>query len=138
MATDTAPKSPPATHGIGNRILFLRKDITYADGGTTVVIGTLPAGAVIIKAASGVNVSTAFNGNATNTLDIGYSTDSGTNNLATLLSLATATFVPLDEAVGEFYVASETIISAAVVSTAAASAGVGQIFIAFCENYQTA
>lgn len=137
MATDTAPKSPPAIHGAGLNVRFLRKDITYLDGGTTVVVGTLPAGALIIKAASGVNISTAFNGNSTNTLDVGYSTDSGTDNLATLLALGTATFVPLDEVVGDNYVASETIISAKVVSTASASAGVGQIVIAFVENYQT-
>jgi len=110
---------------------YLRKDITYANDGQTLVIGTIPGGACIIKAASGVNVSTAFNGGSTNTLDIGYSTDSGTDNLATLLALGTANFIPLDEVVGLNYVATDTIISCKVVSTAAASAGVGQIIIAY-------
>lgn len=136
MATDTA--------GTSARLLpfqavhYLRKDITYANDGQTVVVGVLPAGAVIIKAASGVNVSTAFNGGSTNTLDIGYSTDSGTNNLATLLALGTATFVPLDEAVGDNYIGtSDRTISAYVVSTATASAGVGQIIIAYIPAART-
>lgn len=133
MATGTAGGT--ARHGIQQVVRIIRKDFTYANDGTTLVIGKIPAGSVIIKAASGVQVSTAFNGNATNTLDVGYSDDTGTDNLATLLSLATATFVPLDEAVGDFYTGtSDRTISMKVTSTAAASAGVGQAFICFIEN----
>ena len=49
---------------------YLRAAITYADNGTTVSLGWVPDGAVIINA--GVNVYTAFNGDTTNTLNIGY------------------------------------------------------------------
>jgi len=137
MATDTA--------GTSARLLpfqavhYIRKDITYADDGDTVVVGVLPAGAVIIKAASGVNISTAFDGNSSNVLDIGYSTDSGTNNLATQLALGTATFVPLDEATGGNYMGATTdrTISALVTSTASATAGVGQIIIAYIPAART-
>lgn len=109
---------------------YLRKDITYSDNGKTIVIGKIPAGSVILKPASGVNVSTAFNGNATNTLDVGASDDSGTNNFATILALGTADFVPLD-VTGSYYVSAVTTVSMLVTSTASASAGVGQVVIAY-------
>jgi hypothetical protein len=135
MATNTAPKSPPARHFAAPVVQYIRRDITFADNGTTVIVGTLPAGAIILSPLSGVYVTTAFNGNATNTLDIGYSTDTGVNNLATLLALGSIAFVVLDEvATAGTLIASETIISAVVVSTAAASAGVASIVIAFVED----
>ena len=80
-------------------IHYLRKGITYADDGTTVDVGTIPAGSLILKPLSGVYVNTAFNGATTNTLDIGPSTDSGTNLWGTLLALGAIAHVPLDEAV---------------------------------------
>lgn len=132
---------PTGTQGTTARELpfqaihYIRKDFTYLNDGQTIVVGTIPAGAVIIKPMSGVSVTTAFNGGSTNTLDIGYSDDSGTNNLATLLALGTLAYVPLDEVIGDFYTgASDRIISAKVVSTATASAGVGQIIIAYVPN----
>lgn len=109
---------------------YLRRDITFADAGTTVDVGVLPAGAVMIKPMSGVMVNVAFNGNATNTLDIGPSTDSGTNLWMTIGSLASIAFVALDEAVS-MTVAVDTLVQAAVVSTAAASAGEGSIIICY-------
>lgn len=110
---------------------YLRKSIDYTMNGTTVTIGIVPAGALILKPASGVAVTTAFNGNSSNVLDVGASTDSGTNNLATQLALGTTTFVPLDEAVGDYLVASDTTIQALVTSTASASAGAAEVIIAF-------
>ena len=111
-------------------IHYLRKTITYADNGTTVTIGTIPAGAVLVKPISGVAVSVAFNGNTTNTLDIGPSTDSGTNLWMTVGALGSIAFVPLDEAVTNV-VSVDTVVQAAVVSTAGASAGSGEIIIAY-------
>ena len=135
MATNTAPKSPPARHFAAPVVHYLRRDISYTDNGSTVVVGTLPAGAIILSPISGVYVTTLFDGNATNTVDIGYSTDTGTNNLATALSLATVAFVILDEvATAGTLIASETIISALVTSTASAAAGVATIVIAFVED----
>lgn len=109
---------------------YLRKGITYSDAGTTVDVGTIPAGSLILKPLSGVAVNVAFNGDTTNTLDIGPSTDSGTNLWGTILALGTIAFVPLDEAV-TMLVSSDTLVQAAVVSTASASAGSGEIIIAY-------
>lgn len=114
-------------------IHYLRKTITYADNGTTVTIGTIPAGAVLVKPISGVAVSVAFNGNTTNTLDIGPSTDSGTNLWMTVGALGSIAFVPLDEAVTNV-VSVDTVVQAAVVSTAGASAGSAEIIIAYIPN----
>ena len=111
-------------------VQFLRKTITYLDDGKTVDIGTIPDGAVILKALSGVQVNVAFNGGTTNTLDIGPSTDSGTNLWATLLALGSIAFVPLDEAVS-FAISGDTLVQAKVVSTAGASAGSADIVIAY-------
>ena len=113
------------------QVHFLRKSISYTDNGSTLVIGTIPAGSLILKPASGVHVVTAFNGNSSNVLDIGASTDSGTNNFATQLSLATATFVPMDEAVGDFLVSVDTTVSMLVTSTASATAGAGEVVVCY-------
>ena len=135
MTTDTANLDPPARHFAAPVVQFLRYDISFsiADA-TTLTIGTIPAGSVIIKPMSGVNVSTVFNAGTNNYLDIGASTDSGTNNFATQLSLLTANFIPLDETVS-FFVSVETKIQALLtVSGTAATTGVGQIVIAYVED----
>lgn len=107
---------------------FLRKEITFADAGTTVTVGEIPAGSVILKPISGVNVSTAFNGDTTNTVDIGP--DDNSDLFGTDLALGAAGFVPLDEAVSQ-YVAGDTTIVADVVSTDGPTAGTAQIIIAY-------
>lgn len=111
-------------------IHYLRKGFSYADNGLTIDVGTIPAGALIVKPLSGAAVNVAFNGDTTNTLDIGPSTDSGTNLWATILALGTIAFVPLDEAV-TMLVSTDTLVQAKVVSTASASAGSGEIIIAY-------
>ncbi len=131
MATNTAGTS--ARKFSLQAIHYLRKRITYANDGQTVDIGTLPDGALILKPLSGVSVNVAFNGGATNTLDIGPSTDTGTNLWGTLLALGTIAFVPLDEAV-TLLVSGDTKVQAKVVSTAAASAGDATIVIAYIPN----
>lgn len=112
------------------QIHYLRKSITYADDGLTVDVGYLPAGAQIVKPISGVSVNVAFNGGTTNTLDVGPSTDSGTNLWATLLALGSIAFVPFDEAV-TLLISTDTLVQAKVVSTASASAGQAEIIIAY-------
>src|SRR6185312_3485089 len=89
----------PARVYSSQQVHYLRKAISFADNGKTVDVGTIPAGALLLKPICGVHVSVAFNGDTTNTLDIGPSTDSGTNLWATALALGTTTFVPIDEAV---------------------------------------
>lgn len=128
MATGTAGSS--AREFPLQMVHFLRKSIAYTDNGSTVTVGTIPAGSVILKPISGVMVDTAFNGNSSNVLDIGPSTDSGTNLWATNLALGTTTFVPLDEAVTNL-VTVDTIVQALVTSTASASAGAGEIIICY-------
>jgi len=110
---------------------FLRKSITFADNGKTVDVGYLPPGAVIIKNASGVAVTTAFNGDSGNLLQIGPSTDSGTNLWATDLALGTLGWVKMDEAVTDLIGASPVLVQAAVTSTASASTGAGEIVICY-------
>lgn len=112
---------------------YLRKKITFADNGKTVDVGTIPAGALLLKPISGVSVAVAFNGDTTNTLDIGPSTDAGTDLWATALALGTTTFVQIDEAVSNL-VSVDTKVQAKVTSSASASAGEGYIVIAYIPN----
>ena len=110
---------------------FLRKSIAYTDNGSTLDIGTLPANSVIIMDASGVHVTTAFNGDATNTLDIGPSTDTGTNLWMTVGALGTTTWVPFDEGVSLDVGTSDVLVQCKVVSTASASTGAAEIVICY-------
>jgi len=119
----------PARNDGYQDIQYLRKNITFADNGVVLKVGTLPAGAVIAKAISGVNVSTVFNAGTTNVLDIGTAADG--DLFATDLALGTAGFIPLDEAVS-MDVAVDTEITATVaLSGTAATTGVGQVVIAY-------
>lgn len=120
----------PARQYSQQLVHFLRKSITFADNGTTVTIGTIPSGALILKPISGVHVTTAFNGATTNTLDVGPSTDTGTDLWATALSLTTTNFIPIDELVS-LLVTTDTIVQCAVTATATATAGVGKVIIAY-------
>lgn len=49
---------------------YIRKRITFADYGTTVVVGYLPAGAMVTG--GGVQIVTAFNSSGTDLLDVGF------------------------------------------------------------------
>ena len=40
---------------------YLRLTMDYTDDETAKVVGTVPAGSVVLKGASGVNVTTVFN-----------------------------------------------------------------------------
>lgn len=110
---------------------YLRKTIGYAMDGTAYVkVGVLPAGALIVRPLSGVQVGTAFNAAGSNTLNIG--TPGNTDYFASLLALGSAAFVALDEAAGLPPVAAETTVVAEVVLTGtAASAGAGEVVIAY-------
>ncbi len=113
---------------------FLRRTVTYADNGSAKVIGTLPAGALILKPCSGVHVITAFNAGTTNVIDVGYvnATTTDDDYFGTDLALGAATFVPLDEAVGGFRVDVATDVTATVgLSGTAATAGVAEVVIVY-------
>lgn len=110
------------------QVHYLRKDVTYADT-TAVTVGTLPAGALIVPAMSGMNVSTAYNDSGTDLIDIGTTADD--DLYATNLDVSAVGFKPLDEAVS-LYVAAETTLTATYAGqNSNASAGVGQIVIAY-------
>lgn len=123
MATGGTNVRLPVVHVIS-------RDFTYSDAGTTLTIGVVPIGATVIRA--GVVVSTAFNGNSANTLDIGPSTDG--DGFATVLALGTIGVIVADEMAttndaGPY--AADTTMQCAVVSTASASAGVGRVWIEY-------
>lgn len=129
MATGTAGST--ARVYASQQIHYLRKSITFADDGTTVTVGTIPAGSLVLKPISGVAVTTVFNAGSTNVLDVGPSTDSGTDLWATELALGTLGFVPIDEAVTNL-VSVDTIVQAAVDLTGtAATTGAAEIIIAY-------
>lgn len=119
----------PARNDLYQCIQYLRCDFTFADNGKVLTVGTLPANAVIMKAISGVNVSTAFNAGTGNVLDIGTTADD--DLFGTDLALGTAGAVPLDEAVSQFVAVDTTVTATVALSGTAASAGVGQIVIAY-------
>ena len=129
MATGTAGTAARVFHT--QQVHYLRKSITFADDGTTVTVGTIPAGSLVLKPLSGVAVTTVFNAGSTNVLDVGPSTDSGTDLWATDLALGTLAFVPLDEAV-TFLVSVDTTVQAAVDLTGtAATTGAAEIIICY-------
>ena len=91
MATNTA--GTVARDFQKQMVHYLRKGFTYADDGSTLTVGVVPAGAIVIRA--GVVVSTAFNAGSTNVLDIGTSGD--TDGFATDLALGTIGVIVADE-----------------------------------------
>lgn len=120
----------PARDDNSQNLHFLRKDITFADMGKLLTIGTIPAGAQIIKPISGVQVKTVFNSATTTVLDVGTTADG--DLYGTDLDVKTAVaFVPFDEAVS-FAVAADTTITAQLAETGAtATAGTATIVIAY-------
>lgn len=120
-----------------NTVHYLRKRITFADAGTTVTVGTLPAGSHVLR--GGVAVTTAFNGDTTNTLDVGIADDP--NGYATLLALGTIGNIVFDEMAtsNDAAISVATDATAAVVSTADPSTGAGYIWLEYIvDNGETA
>jgi hypothetical protein len=119
-----------------NHIHYLRKRITFSDAATSPSLGWVPFGATVIR--GGVAVVTAFNGDATNTLDIGYqnggnSETDDTNEFATVLALGTAGVIVADEmaTAGQVYFPKGAEIVCNVVSTASPTAGVGYVWVEY-------
>ncbi len=112
------------------QVHYLRKGFTFADNGSVLTVGTLPAGALILKPISGVHVVTVFNAGTNNLLDIGTTADD--DLFGTDLSLLAATFVPLDEAVGGYRVAAAIDVTLTLgLSGTAATTGDGECVIAY-------
>ena len=112
---------------------YLRKSVTFADNGTEVTVGWLPAGALIIQPMSGVRITTAFNAGSTNVIDVGANTgNDDPDEFATDLALGTVAFVPLDEATGVYTMTADTQITATVaLSGTAATAGAAEVVICY-------
>lgn len=128
MATGTAGTTARTFHQ--QMIHYLRRDISPSDAATTVVVGKIPAGSIILEAISGVYVSEVFNAGTNNRLDIGASTDSGTNNYATQLTLLGIGMIELDELAATVMVSADTTISAYVdVTGTPAETGAASILI---------
>ena len=128
MATGTAGTTAQQYHT--RQTHFLVKKITYADDGTTVTVGKLPANCSVIDVI--VHVTTAFNGNSTNTVDVGVTgntndftddTALGTVGVIRDTELATATSADITADID---------CVAVVVSTASASAGVAYVIVEYC------
>lgn len=111
---------------------YLRKSITFADNGTAVTVGEIPSGSTILKPLSGVNVDVAFDAGTSNTLNIGTTADD--NLYGTLLAVGSIAFVPLDEAVAMTVSADTTITATVVLTGTAATAGNGEVIIAYVPN----
>jgi hypothetical protein len=129
MATDTAATSARYTHQ--QVVHTLRKGFTYADDGSTITMGVLPIGAIVIRA--GVVVSTAFNAGTTNVLDIGTSGD--TDGFATDLALGTVGVIVADEMATTNdagpYTSDTTIQMVVDLTGTAATAGTGTAWVEF-------
>lgn len=109
---------------------YLRADITFADDGTTVTVGYLPPGAIVVGA--GVVVSTAFDAGTGNVLDIGTSGDG--DGFATDLALGTIGNIVWDELAtsNDLYSTGEVQVDALVTLTGtAATAGTGHVYVEY-------
>jgi len=108
------------------QIHFLRKGFTYSDHGSTLALGYIPVGSQILKPISGVHVTTVFNGGGPQTIGIGPPDSASLWGSA--LSLSTTTFVPCAQSVA--YLATTALVNATV-SVSGATAGAGEIIIAY-------
>ena len=122
-----------------DQVHFLRLAISYTDNGSTVSMGWIPAGATVID--GGVVVTTAFNGDTTNTLDLGFrnagdGTADDTDEFATDLALGTAGRIVADElaSAGNLNHPQGTEVVAVVTSTASATAGAGVAYVTYLVN----
>lgn len=113
------------------------KRITFADFGTTVVVGKMPPYSHVVS--GGVHVVTAFNSSGTDLLDVGFigaTTDA--DAYATLLTLAAVGYIVLDElgATTNIMQAQETTVTCAPAqSVADATAGEAVVIVNFVTQY---
>lgn len=118
----------PARQYHTQQVHYLQKAFTFSDIAAT-EIGTLPAGATIIRPMSGVQVNTVFNAGTANVIDIGTLADD--DLYATDLAGGTATFVPLDENVNVTMAADTTLYVKYVPTGTAATTGAAVAIICY-------
>lgn len=128
--TGTLNSTVPARNDGYQGVQFMYRNLTHsADNAVARTIGKIPAGSIILKALSGINVQTVTNAGTNNRIDVGTTADD--DLYGTDLSTATAGFVPLDEAVG-YRVSVDTTITATLDLTGtAATTGDLDVIIAY-------
>lgn len=128
MATNTAGTTAREYHT--SQVHYLTKEFTYADDGSALVMGIVPAGSYVLR--GGVVVKVAFNAGSTNVLDIGTSSDD--DGFATDLALGTIGVIVADEmaTTNDAYCSTDTTILATVDLTGtAATTGTGMAWVEF-------
>ena len=115
-----------------NLVHYLRKAISYTDDGNSVTVGTLPAGAHVLR--GGIAVTTAFNGGTTNTANVGTAGD--VDGYASAIALGTVGNIVFDDMAtsDDAAISAETDVLCAVTSTASASAGAGYVWVEYIVN----
>lgn len=133
MATNS--QGSLARYNTPQQIDYCRRRITPADAGKTVLVGILPPNAVILKAMSGVNVSTVFNAGTANTIDIGITgTPAAFGSALSLTTVGqpalngTASFLTPNNGADTFVYATVTL------TGTAATTGVADIVVGFIPN----
>ena len=118
----------PAREYLGGLVHYLVKAFDFNSSGQF-EIGTLPAGATMVKPVSGVSINTAFNAATTNTFDIG--TSANATLYASALAAGSVAFVPLDEVVSQTVASATTLYGRYNQSGTAATAGAGVAIVAY-------
>lgn len=118
----------PARYVMDGLVHYIVTELTFADS-TQKEIGTVPAGATILKPISGVSVNVAFNAATTNTIDIG--TADNDDLYGSALAAGSIAFVPLDEAVSQKVAADTTLYALYEQTGTAATAGSATAVIAY-------
>lgn len=114
------------------QVHYLRKRVTFADSGVVKTVGCIPAGAIILKALSGIQVEVVFNAGTANVIDIGTTADD--DLYGTDLSGLAVAFVPLDEAVRMDVTVDTTITATVGLTGTAATTGIADVIIAYIPN----
>lgn len=131
MATNTAGDNARTVYR--NNAGMLRKRITFADYGTTVTVGKIPAGASVTG--GGVHVVTAFNSSGTDLIDVGYiGATTVVAAYASALSLAAVGFIAFDDLATTTNIqgtVTHTITVTPTQSVADATAGVADLILFF-------
>lgn len=109
------------------QIHYIENTLTFDSG--VVTIGTIPAGAHIVKPISGAAVNVVFNAGTNNHIEIG--TTANDDLYGTDLAGGSIAFVPLDEAVTQIVSADTTFTATYNQTGTAATTGSARIIIAY-------
>lgn len=109
------------------QVHYIENTLTFDSG--VVTIGTIPAGAILLKPISGAQVNVAFNAGTNNLIDIG--TTDNDDLYGTDLAGGSIAFVPLDEAVTQVISADTTFTATYAQTGTAATAGSARIILCY-------